>query len=79
MCNAEGWINDQMAPCRRHWTDHDHGHFEGALVFGALHLCPRIPDDVDPKYYHWKEGVEDNPYDLVPVISFVHRSEVERM
>jgi hypothetical protein len=72
-CMSEGWTGDDISPCARHWTDHDHGYFQGAFMFGALHLCPRIPKGVDPKEYRWQEGVEDNPYDLVPKILFVHR------
>jgi hypothetical protein len=77
-CMVEGWTGEDIPPCARHWTDHDLGYFEGAFTFGALHLCPRIPQGVDPKEYRWQEGVEDNPYDLVPQITFVHRSLTER-
>ena len=76
-CAAEGLGNDGMAPCAAHWAEHDHSFFFGAFTFGVLNLCPRLPDCVDPQDARWEEGVEDNPFDLVPQITFVHRSEVE--
>jgi hypothetical protein len=77
ICTAEGLGSDGMPPCAAHWDEHDHSFFFGAFTFGALNLCPRLPEGVDPQDALWKEGEEDNPYDLVPVISFVHRSLTE--
>jgi hypothetical protein len=77
ICTAEGLGSDGMPPCAAHWDEHDHSFFFGAFTFGALNLCPRLPEGVDPKDALWKEGEEDNPCDLVPVISFVHRSLTE--
>jgi hypothetical protein len=74
---TEGLGNDGIPPCAAHWTEHDNGFFQGALVFGALHLCPRLPKGIDPQKARWEEGVEDNPFDLVPQITFVRRSEAE--
>jgi hypothetical protein len=68
MCMAEGLTGGDITPCARHWTDHYHGYFQGAFMFGALHLCPPIPKGADPEEYRWEEGVEDNLYDLVPQI-----------
>jgi hypothetical protein len=77
ICTAEGLGSDGMPPCAAHWDEHDHSFFFGAFTFGALSLCPSLPEGVDPQDALWKEGEEDNPCDLVPVITFVRRSLTE--